>query len=128
MPDAGTNPAPGFVEKPEHKVDLTPSGRRVLVVLGGETVADSTGALLCEETGHAPVYYLPMQDIRADVFSPTERSSYCPFKGRASYWTIRAGAETAANAAWSYDLPYDECAALAKHVAFYGDKVVVRVV
>lgn len=128
MPDAGTNPAPGFARKPDHKVVLTPADRRILVILGGETLADSTDALLCEETGHAPVYYLPMWDTRADAFSPTSRSTYCPYKGKASYWTVRAGGETADNAAWSYDLPYDECAALAKHVAFYGDKVEIRAV
>ncbi|WPZ36973.1 DUF427 domain-containing protein [Thalassobaculum sp. OXR-137] len=126
MPDTGTNPAPGFAKKPEHRVHLTPAAKRVVVNLGGETVADSLAAILCEETGHDPVYYVPMVDTRADAFTPTARSSYCPYKGKASYWSIAAGGTKAENAAWSYDLPYDECAALAKHVAFYGDKVEVR--
>ena len=128
MKAAGTNPAPGFVKKPEHKVRLIPADKRVLVTLGGETVADSAAALLCEETGHDPVYYVPMVDIRADAFTPTSRSTYCPYKGKASYWSITAGEIRAENAAWSYDLPYDECSALTKHVAFYGDKVDVRIV
>ncbi|MDF1790838.1 MAG: DUF427 domain-containing protein [Thalassobaculaceae bacterium] len=127
MPDAGINPAPGFTKKPEHRVALKPAGRRVLVTLGGETVADSTQAILCEESNHGPVYYVPMVDTRVDAFTPTARSTYCPYKGTASYWSISAGGTKAENAAWSYDLPYDECAALAKHVAFYGDKVDVRV-
>lgn len=126
MPDAGTNPAPGFVKKPEHQVRLTPADKRVRVSLGGETVADTTAALLCHETGHDPIYYVPMVDTRADAFTPTSRSTYCPYKGTASYWSIDAGGTKAENAAWSYDLPYDECATLAKHVAFYGDKVEVR--
>jgi uncharacterized protein (DUF427 family) len=126
MAQAATNPAPGFVKKPEHQVRLSPAQTRIVVILGGETVADSTAAILCEETGHAPVYYVPMVDTRVDAFTPTARSTYCPYKGRASYWSIGAGGTRAENAAWSYDLPYDECAALAKHVAFYGDKVEVR--
>ena len=126
MPDAGTNPAPGFVNKPEHRVRLTPAGRRIVVTLGGETVADSLSAILCEESGHDPVYYVPMVATRADAFTATARSSSCPDRGTASCWSISAGGTSAENAAWSYDLPYDECAALAKHVAFYGDKVEVR--
>lgn len=126
MAQVATNPAPGFVKKPEHQVRLSPAQTRIVVILGGETVADSTAAILCEETGHAPVYYVPMVDTRADAFTPTAGSTYCPYKGRASYWSIGAGGTRAENAAWSYDLPYDECAALAKHVAFYGDKVEVR--
>lgn len=126
MAQVATNPAPGFVKKPEHQVRLSPAQTRIVVILGGETVADSTAAILCEETGHAPVYYVPMVDTRVDAFTPTARSTYCPYKGRASYWSIGAGGTRAENAAWSYDLPYDECAALAKHVAFYGDKVEVR--
>lgn len=128
MTEAGTNPAPGFVKKPEHKVALTPAGKRVIVTLGGETVADSAQAVLCEETNHDPVYYVPMADTRADAFTPTSRSTYCPYKGTAGYWSIGAGGEKAENAAWSYDLPYDECRGLTKHVAFYGDKVEIRVV
>ena len=127
MTDAGTNPAPGFATKPEHQVRLIPADKRVLVILGGETVADSTAAILCEETGHDPIYYVPMVDTRADAFTPTARSTYCPYKGTASYWSISVGGTKAENAAWSYDLPYDECAALTKHVAFYGDKVEVQV-
>lgn len=127
MPDAGTNPAPGFTKNPDHKVVLGPAGKRVTVMLAGETVADSANAILCEESNHGPVYYVPMVDTRADAFTPTARSTYCPYKGTASYWSIRVGGETAENAAWSYDLPYDECASLVKHVAFYPDKVDVRV-
>jgi len=126
MPDAGLNPAPGFARKPEHQVRLSPLGKRVVVTLAGETIADSADALLCEESNHGPVYYVPMVDIRADAFTPTSRSTYCPYKGTASYWSIHAGGERAENAAWSYDLPYDECVELVKHVAFYPDKVEIR--
>lgn len=127
MPDAGTNPAPGFVRKPEHKVVLTPSDKRVVVTLAGEVIADSANTLLCEETNHGPVHYVPMVDTRADAFTPTSRSTYCPYKGTASYWSIGVSGEKAENAAWSYDLPYDECLDLVKHVAFYPDKVEIRV-
>jgi uncharacterized protein (DUF427 family) len=66
-----------------------------------------------------------MVDTRVDAFTPTAKRTYCPYKGTASHWSIAAGGEKAENAAWSYDLPYDECADLVKHVGFYGNKVAV---
>lgn len=123
MSDTGNNPAPGYRRKPDHKVILKPAGRRVTIRLGDTVVAESDDAVLCEETGHDPVYYLPMTDIRADLFRPTAKSTYCPFKGNASYWTIAAGGREAVDAAWSYDLPFDEAVGLRGHVAFYPGKV-----
>ena len=58
---------------------------------GGEVIAETDKAVLCEETGHGPVYYLPMTDTRAHLFRPTATNSYCPFKGEASYWSVSAG-------------------------------------
>jgi len=122
MPDAA-NPAPGFARRPDHTVVFRPAGQRVTVRLGGEIIADSDCALLCEETGREPVPYLPMTDTRADLFRPTATRSYCPFKGEASYWSVTAGGREARDAAWSYDLPYDEAAAIRGHVAFYPGRV-----
>ena len=92
MPDApADNPAPGFARKPDHVVAFRPAGKRVTVRLGGEVIAESDRAVLCEETGHGAVYYIPMADTRANLFRPTATRSYCPFKGEASYWSVSAG-------------------------------------
>src|ERR1700751_4567883 len=88
-----TNPAPGFVSRPDHRVDLLPAGQRVSVKFGGVTIADSSEALRVEETGHDPVYYVPGKDVRLDLMRPTEQHTRCPFKGEASYWTIELPAE-----------------------------------
>ena len=126
-PDKGertmANPAPGWVKKPEHRVDLHPESRRVRVSYAGAVVADSTAALRCEETGHGPVMYIPANDMRLDLMKKTEHSTYCPFKGTASYWTIEAGGKTAENAIWGYETPYDEMTGLADYYAFYGNRV-----
>jgi uncharacterized protein (DUF427 family) len=58
------NPAPGWTNKPEHRVDLHPDTRHVKVTFGGAVIADSTATLRCEETGHGPVYYVPAKDMR----------------------------------------------------------------
>src|SRR5262249_17570787 len=87
------NPAPGFITRPDHRVDLLPERRHVKVVFGGVTIADSNAALRVEETGHEPVHYLPEKDVRIDLMHPTEHHTRCPYKGEASYWTIEVPAE-----------------------------------
>ena len=117
------NPAPGWNTKPEHRVDLHPDKSHVRVMFGGKVIADSTNALRVEETGHGPVYYIPAKDMVRDLMQKTEHTTYCPFKGTASYWTINAGGKTAENAIWGYETPYDETTKLAGHYAFYGNRV-----
>jgi uncharacterized protein (DUF427 family) len=122
------NSAPGFVSRPDYRVDLLPENRRVKVVFGGQTVADSGAALRVEETGHGPVYYLPEKDVRLDLMHPTEHHTRCPYKGEASYWTIELpGGEGAnrrsENAVWGYPSPYDEVSGLAGYYAFYPNRV-----
>ena len=121
------NPAPGFVKKPEHRVDLNPEGRRVRVSFAGVTIADSARALRVEETGHGPVFYFPEKDVRVDLLRPTEHRTHCPFKGDASYWTIEvaSGGEPrrSENAVWGYRTPFDEMLGLAGHYAFYDSRV-----
>lgn len=120
------NPAPGFVRKPEHRVDLHPDSRRVRVTFAGKVIADSTDALRVEETGYEPVFYIPEKDVRLAMLHLTDHKTHCPFKGDASYWTIEGGpgaAATAENAVWGYRAPFDEVAGLAGHYAFYKTRV-----
>ena len=117
------NPAPGWASKPEHRVDLHPDSAHVRVMFGGKVIADSTDALRVEETGHGPVYYIPAKDMALDLMSKTAHTTYCPFKGTASYWTIKVGDKSAENAIWGYEAPYDETTALAGHYAFYDTRV-----
>ena len=121
------NSAPGYATKPEHRVDLLPETRRVRVNFAGTVIADSSAAVRVEETGHGPVHYLPEKDVRLDLLRPTDRKTYCPFKGDCSYWTISVegsgGRKEAENAVWAYRAPYDEAAGLAGHYAFYQSRV-----
>jgi uncharacterized protein (DUF427 family) len=117
------NPAPGWTTKPEHRVDLHPDKAHVRVMFGGKVIADSTSALRVEETGHGPVYYIPAKDMALDLMTKTAHTTYCPFKGTASYWTINAGGKSAENAIWGYETPYDETTKLAGPYAFYGNRV-----
>lgn len=112
-------------ERPRTKgvIYIEDSPRRVRAVFKGETVVDSRRAKLLHETGHLPVYYFPVVDLRQDLLEPSHHSTRCPFKGQASYWSIRAGGAVADNAVWGYDDPLDEVAALTGHRALYWDRV-----
>lgn len=117
------NSAPGWATKPEHRVDIHPDSTRLRVSFGGQVVADSSATLRIEETGHGPVHYFPEKDVRVDLLKKTEHSTYCPFKGHASYWTIEAGGKSSENAVWGYRTPYDEMTKLGGYYAFYTSRV-----
>ncbi len=112
-------PAPGYADRPEHFVEFEPSPKRIRVTFGGETIADTTNALILYERGHVPVYYLPRADAAMDLLAKTDHSTHCPFKGDASYFTVNAGGKSAENAVWSYELPFDEAAGIGGYLAFY---------
>lgn len=99
------------------------SPRRVRATFGGETIVDSRRAKLLHEGTHLPVYYFPEEDVRMDLLEPTEHSTHCPYKGDASYLSLRVGDETAENVAWTYREPLDGAPPLAGYLALYWDKL-----
>jgi uncharacterized protein (DUF427 family) len=111
------------IEGPAHKLLMQEFPRRIRATFGGQTVVDSTRAVLLHETGLLPQLYVPLQDIRADLIQPTDHHSYCPFKGTASYWTVTAGAQVAENAIWAYPEPNAESSWLEGYAGFYWDRM-----
>ena len=99
---------------------LEPSARRIRIVLGGETVAETSAAWRVLETYHPPGWYLPPEAFRPGVLSPAEGRSFCEWKGLARYWSLSAGGRTAARAAWSYPEPTPGFAPIRNHVAVYA--------
>ncbi len=102
---------------------VEPSNKTIRVIFNGETIAETTRALRVLETSHPPVYYIPQADIRMAYLSPTTRSTYCEFKGAASYWTIKVGDKTEVNAAWSYASPRPGFDPLKDYIAFYPGRM-----
>jgi uncharacterized protein (DUF427 family) len=118
------NPAPGFKKYPDHKVATRPAAARVKVRYHGELIADSSNAVAMEESHVgkvvAPVvYYVPRNDVRMERLVRSSHETRCPFKGTASYYSVKDGPE---NAVWSYEQPYDEMLAIKELVSFYPDK------
>src|SRR3954469_23978200 len=94
--------------EPGHTVAVEPSPRWVRVLINGTTIADSKRVKLLIETGARPVYYFPREDVRMDLLEPTDKHTHCPYKGDASYWTIRVGDRVSEDAVWSYTDPFPE--------------------
>lgn len=117
------NPAPGFRKNPDKIIRVAPFRGEVVVKAAGVEIARSRRALLLTEDGHAPCYYLPMEDVARGRLARSRHVTQCSFKGEASYWNAVAGEREIDNAAWSYETPYDEMLEIAGLVSFYGNKV-----
>jgi uncharacterized protein (DUF427 family) len=119
-----TNSGPGYAKHPEHRISTGPAGARVTVTLNGAAIADTRDAIAMQEGSYPVVYYVPRKDVSMERLVRSAHSTYCPFKGHASYYSIAGGPQ---NAVWSYEQPYDEMAAIRELLAFYPDKVDIRV-
>ena len=111
------------IEGPKHRLLFEDFPRRVRAVLAGELIADTRKGKLLHESGHLPQLYIPVEDVRADLLVPSDHTTYCPFKGDASYWSIDVGSRIAENAVWAYPEPLDDATWLHGHVAIYWDKM-----
>jgi uncharacterized protein (DUF427 family) len=114
---------PVRIPGPDHPITVTPTGKRVVVRLGGTVIADTTDALTLQESTYPPVQYIPRKDLDMSLLERTDHSTYCPYKGDASYFSIPMGGSRSVNAIWTYETPYDAVAQIKDHVAFYGDRV-----
>ena len=106
-----------------HVLYLEETEKRVRAVFNGETVADSRRVKILHETDHLPVYYFPEEDLRHDLLEATDHSTHCPFKGDASYRSVRVGDRVAENAVWTYEDPMPSAPPIRGLVAFYGEKM-----
>jgi uncharacterized protein (DUF427 family) len=108
---------------PYHRVDVVRSSRHVRVILGGQTVAETSRPSLLFETGLPARYYIPRHDVRLDLLTPTESHTQCPYKGIASYWSATIGGKTYEDIVWSYPMPIPECPKIEQLMCFYNEKV-----
>src|SRR5947208_83945 len=127
-------PAPSnyTIDGPKHRLFFEPHPRRIRAVFAGRTVLDTVRGHLLHESNLLPVLYVPIEDLDESVLEPTDHRTHCPYKGDASYWSVRRSeGEVLEDAVWSYqagDLFPDGPRAIADLVAFLHDDVEVRVV
>ena len=108
---------------PDHPISVAPHARRVRVKFNGVVVAETSRALVMEEGGYPNVFYIPLEDVDQSLLVRTEHSTYCPYKGDASYFSIHVGDRISENAIWSYETPFDAVAPIKEYLAFYPARV-----
>ncbi len=114
---------PGYSKHPGYAVDLERAAKRVRVTFNGETIVDTDRAVLVLETQHAPVYYFRREDVRMDLAQRTTHTTFCPFKGEASYWNLTVGDKSEENVFWSYEAPYVEVPGMKDLVGIYWNRM-----
>ncbi|MBA3747319.1 MAG: DUF427 domain-containing protein [Solirubrobacterales bacterium] len=106
-----------MIASPAHKLLFEPDARRLRAYVGDHVVLDTTRARLLHETGIRPVAYVPLEDFDTTLLERTPTSTHCPFKGDASYWTLRAGDDVLEDAVWAYEEPLEPAAWLRGYAA-----------
>jgi uncharacterized protein (DUF427 family) len=93
------------------------------VTSGGRVLADTANALVLREASYPEVFYVPRADVDMSKLQRTSHTTYCPYKGECSYYSIVSGGDKGINAVWTYEQPYEAVAQIKDHLAFYPDRV-----
>ena len=112
---------------PYHRVDIRKSSRHVRIAIDGELVAETHRPTLLFETGLPTRYYVPREDVRSDLLEHTDRHTGCPYKGQASYYSVRTPKRVVRDVVWYYPEPLPEAATIRNLLAFYNERVGLEV-
>ena len=111
---------------PDHPITITQNPRRVRVTAGDIVIAETSKALTLKEAKYPAVQYVPREDANMALLERTDRVTHCPYKGDASYYSLKADGKTLDNAIWTYEAPFPAMTEISGHLAFYPDKVKIE--
>jgi len=111
---------------PDHPITVSANPSRIQVLYNGHVIADTRRALTLKEATYKPAIYFPREDVEMAFLSRSEHSTYCPYKGQASYYSIRMDGRLAENAVWTYEAPYPAMETIRDLLAFYPNQVEIR--
>jgi uncharacterized protein (DUF427 family) len=114
-----------YPPNPYHRVDCRPTRRRLRVEVAGSTLVDTDDTTIVFETGHAPVLYVAPAHVRTDLLTPTATTSYCNYKGWATWWSATVDGTVVDDVAWSYDDPLPESVPITRFLSFDAQKATV---
>ena len=107
-------------------ITVTPAKGTYSIRAGGAVLGETSNALELREGDYDPVIYVPRADVAMAFLERTDRTSHCPHKGDAAYYSVVTKSETIPDAVWTYEAPKDDVAAIRDHLAFYPGKVTVE--
>src|SRR5258707_12637137 len=90
---------------PDHPISVERTPGRVVVAVAGRVIADTREALHLHEAHYPAVQYIPPKDVDMALLARSDRTTYCPYKGGAAYFSIPAGGERSIDAVWTYEAP-----------------------
>ena len=108
---------------PDHPITIERNPARIVVSVAGRIVADTREALMVREAAYPAVQYIPRKDVDMALLNRTDHTTYCPYKGDCSYYSIPLGGERSVNAVWSYEAPYAAVMSIKNYLAFYPTRV-----
>lgn len=117
------NTRPEKIPGADHPISISGNERRVVVKVAGQVIADTRVALRLQEASYPAVLYIPRADVDMSKLQRTEHTTYCPYKGDCSYFSIPAGGARSVNAVWSYEKPYASVSKIDQYLAFYPSRV-----
>lgn len=107
---------------PDHPIALDRPRERVVVTAEGHVIAHTTHPIRLQEAQYPAVWYVPRKDVDMSALERSTHTTYCPYKGECSYYSVKGSAK-GQNAAWTYEAPYDAVAEIREYLAFYPDRV-----
>jgi uncharacterized protein (DUF427 family) len=107
-----------YPPNPYHRVDCRPTRRHLRVQVAGTTLADTDETMIVFETALQPRLYVHPSLVRTDLLRPTQTSSYCNYKGHATYWAAVIGDTIVEDVAWSYSEPLPESLPIKGYLSF----------
>ena len=110
----------GHPRNPFHRIDTRPTSRTIQFKIGSTTIAESTKSVALFETDLIVRYYIPTEDVKMNLLEESKTTSICPYKGMASYWSVKIENEIYQDVAWSYLNPLVEAIPVKGYICFWN--------
>jgi uncharacterized protein (DUF427 family) len=115
-----------LIPNESHPIGIEDCSSTVVVSRGSLEIARTSSAMTLSEASYPPVRYIPRGDVNMAQLERSDHTTYCPYKGDASYYSIPALGGAGRNSVWTYEAPFEAVSEIAGHLAFYPDRLSIE--